>query len=165
MLDPGNAFGTGTHATTRLCAQAIEKYVKNGDTIADIGCGSGILAMCAIMEGAKTADAVDNDETAVITARENAEKNNLKINFQTATIDVLKDKTYDFVAANILHNVLRDIMPDIKRILKIGGKTVLSGILDEKAEIVYDTLVKNNLKILEKTQEKEWVAFVAERED
>ena len=156
--------GTGKSTFLR-CLNMLEKYVKNGDTIADVGCGSGILAMCAIMEGAKTADAVDNDETAVITARENAEKNNLKINFQTATIDVLKDKTYDFVAANILHNVLRDIMPDIKRILKIGGKAVLSGILDEKAEIVYDALVKNNLKILEKTQEKEWVAFVAERED
>ncbi|MCR5260339.1 MAG: 50S ribosomal protein L11 methyltransferase [Candidatus Gastranaerophilales bacterium] len=165
VLDPGNAFGTGTHATTRLCAQAIEKYVKNGDTVADVGCGSGILAMCAVKTGAKTVDAIDNDETATETAIENAEKNNLKIQFQTATIDVLSEKTYDFVAANILHNVLRDIMPDIKRILKIGGKAVLSGILDEKAEIVYDALIKNNLKILEKTQEKEWVAFVAERED
>lgn len=165
VLDPGNAFGTGTHATTRLCAAAIEKYVKVGDTVADIGCGSGILGMCAILSGANIVDAVDNDETAVETAIENAKKNNLTINFQTATIDVLDSAKYDFVAANILHNVLRDIMPDIKRILKIGGKTVLSGILDEKAEIVYEALIKNNLKILEKTQEKEWVAFVAERID
>lgn len=165
VLDPGNAFGTGTHATTRLCAAAIEKYVKIGDTVADIGCGSGILGMCAILSGANIVDAVDNDETAVETAIENAKKNNLTINFQTATIDVLDSAKYDFVAVNILHNVLRDIMPDIKRILKIGGKTVLSGILDEKAEIVYEALIKNNLKILEKTQEKEWVAFVAERID
>lgn len=165
VLDPGNAFGTGTHATTRLCAAAIEKYVKVGDTVADIGCGSGILGMCAILSGANIVDAVDNDETAVETAIENAKKNNVTINFQTATIDVLDSEKYDFVAANILHNVLRDIMPDIKRILKIGGKTVLSGILDEKAEIVYEALIKNNLKILEKTQEKEWVAFVAERID
>lgn len=165
VLDPGNAFGTGTHATTRLCAATIEKYVKIGDTVADIGCGSGILGMCAILSGANIVDAVDNDETAVETAIENAKKNNLTINFQTATIDVLDSAKYDFVAANILHNVLRDIMPDIKRILKIGGKTVLSGILDEKAEIVYEALIKNNLKILEKTQEKEWVAFVAERID
>lgn len=165
VLDPGNAFGTGTHATTRLCAAAIEKYVKVGETVADIGCGSGILGMCAILSGANIVDAVDNDETAVETAMENSKKNNLTINFQTATIDVLDSAKYDFVAANILHNVLRDIMPDIKRILKIGGKTVLSGILDEKAEIVYEALIKNNLKILEKTQEKEWVAFVAERID
>ncbi len=165
ILDPGNAFGTGTHATTRLCASAIEKYVKQNDTVADVGCGSGILGICAVKTGAKTVDAVDNDETATETAIENAKINNAKINFQTATIDVLKDNTYDFVAANILHNVLRDIMPDIKRILKIGGKTVLSGILDEKAEIVYDALVKNKMKIIEKTQEKEWIAFVAERED
>ncbi|MGN0014101.1 MAG: 50S ribosomal protein L11 methyltransferase [Candidatus Gastranaerophilaceae bacterium] len=165
VLDPGNAFGTGTHATTRLCASAIEKYVTIGDKVADVGCGSGILGMCAILSGANIVDAVDNDETAVETAIENAKKNNLTINFQTATIDVLDSEKYDFVAANILHNVLRDIMHDIKRILKIGGKTVLSGILDEKAEIVYEALIKNNLKILEKIQEKEWVAFVAERID
>lgn len=165
ILDPGNAFGTGTHATTRLCAQAIEKYVQKGDTVADVGCGSGILAICAEKVGAKKIDAVDNDEEAVITAIENAKINNAKIDFKTATINVLLDNTYDFVAANILHNVLRDIMSDIKRIMKIGGKTVLSGILDEKAEIVYKAIVKNNLKILEKTQEKEWVAFVVERKD
>ncbi len=165
VLDPGNAFGTGTHSTTRLCAQAIEKYVREGDSVADVGCGSGILAICAEKVGAKKIDAVDNDEEAVITAIENAKINRANINFQTATIDVLPDKTYDFVASNILHNVLRDIMFDIKRIMKIGGKAVLSGILEEKSEIVYEALIKNNLKILEKTQEKEWVAFVAERED
>ena len=165
VLDPGNAFGTGTHATTRLCAQAIEKYVKEGDRVADVGCGSGILAMCAAKCGATEIDAVDNDETAVVTAIENAQKNEIKINFQTATIDALADNTYDFVASNILHNVLRDIMPDIKRIMKIGAKAVLSGILDEKADIVYNALIENKMKILEKNQEKEWVAFVAERED
>lgn len=165
ILDPGNAFGTGTHATTRLCAQAIEKYVKTGDIVADIGCGSGILGICAYKVGAKTVDSVDNDETAVLTAIDNAKINMTEINFQTATIDVLESDKYDFVAANILHNVLRDIMPDIKRILKIGGKTVLSGILDEKADIVYDALIQNKIKIIDKTQEKEWVAFIAERED
>lgn len=164
ILDPGNAFGTGTHATTRLCAQAIEKYVKNGDTVADVGCGSGILAICAAKTGAKETDAVDNDETAVITAKENAEINKTNINFQTATISVLPCNHYDFVASNILHNVLRDIMPDIKSILKTGGIAVLSGILDEKAEIVYDAIIKNELTILEKNQEKEWVAFVIKKE-
>lgn len=165
ILDPGNAFGTGTHATTRLCAQAIEKYVKQGNSVADVGCGSGILAICAVKTGATNVDAVDNDEEAVITATENAKINNAKINFQTATIDVLPSESYDFVASNILHNVLRDIMPDIKRIMKKGAKAVLSGILDEKQEVVYNALKANNLKILEKTQEKEWVAFIAERED
>ncbi len=165
ILDPGNAFGTGTHATTRLCAQAIEKYINKNSIIADIGCGSGILGICAKKEGASKIDAIDNDETAIKTAIENAKINNADINFQTATIDILPDKTYDFVAANILHNVLRDIMPDINRILKTGGRVVLSGILEEKAEIVYDAIIENDLKIIEKTQEREWVAFIAERED
>jgi ribosomal protein L11 methyltransferase len=115
--------------------------------------------------GAQIVDSVDNDETAVLTAIENAKINHVNINFQTATIDSLNSQKYDFVASNILHNVLRDIMSDIKRILKIGGKTVLSGILDEKADIVYDAIIKNNLKVLEKVQEKEWIAFIAERVD
>ncbi len=165
ILDPGNAFGTGTHATTRLCARAIEKYIKNGDTIADVGCGSGILAICAKKSGAGKTDAVDNDETAVKTAIDNAKINEEDISFQSGTIELLKDNSYDFVAANILHNVLKDIMPDVKRILKLHGKTVLSGILDEKAQIVEDAIKENNLKILETNQEGEWVAFVAERED
>jgi ribosomal protein L11 methyltransferase len=165
ILDPGNAFGTGTHSTTRLCANAIEKYVKENDIVADVGCGSGILGICAVKMGAQIVDSVDNDETAVLTAIENAKINHVNINFQTATIDSLNSQKYDFVASNILHNVLRDIMSDIKRILKIGGKTVLSGILDEKADIVYDAIIKNNLKVLEKVQEKEWIAFIAERVD
>ncbi len=165
ILDPGNAFGTGCHATTRLCAAAIEKYLKQNDTFADIGCGSGILAMCAIKNDALKADAIDIDETAITTAIENAKKNNIEINFKTGTIEILSDKTYDFVAVNILHNVICDIMPHIKRILKIHGKAVLSGILDEKADVVYNAIIQYNLKILDKTQEKEWIAFIVQRED
>jgi len=166
-LDPGNAFGTGTHATTRLCAVAIEKNVKNNDFVADIGCGSGILSICAVKHGAKFVDAVDNDITAVETSIENGKINNVsdKINFREGTIDILESNKYDFVAANILHNVLRDIMPDIKRIMKNHAKCVLSGILEEKQSVVTKALEDNNMKILKIEQDGEWVAILGERED
>jgi len=166
-LDPGNAFGTGTHATTKLCAAAIEYYVKEDDIVADVGCGSGILSICAAKHGAKFVDAVDNDITAVETSRENAKLNNVsdKINFAEGTIEILESNKYDFVASNILHNVLRDIMPDIRRIMKTGAKCILSGILEEKQSVVTDALKENNMKILKTEQDGEWVAILGERED
>lgn len=165
-IDPGNAFGTGTHATTQLCVKAYEKYTKENDTIADIGCGSGILAICAKKLGAKEADAVDNDETAVETAKINANVNKENsINFQTATSDILPSNKYDFVFANILHNVLAEIMPDLKRIMKTGAKIVLSGILDGKEDVVLKAIKENNLKLLEEKRQKEWIAFVVQKED
>ncbi|MCD7781005.1 MAG: 50S ribosomal protein L11 methyltransferase [Candidatus Gastranaerophilales bacterium] len=165
-IDPGNAFGTGTHATTQLCVKACEKYMKNGAAAADIGCGSGILAICAMKLGAKLVNAVDTDETAVETAKINAAVNNeLSISFKTASSEVLQDNKYDFVFANILHNILADIMPDLKRIMKKGAKIVLSGILEGKEEVVLKAIEKNNLKIIEEMKQKEWTAFVVQKED
>ncbi len=165
-IDPGNAFGTGTHATTQLCVKACEKYMPNNAAIADVGCGSGILAICAKKLGAKHADAVDTDETAVETAKINAKVNNENdINFQIASSEVLQSNYYDFVFANILHNVLAEIMPDLKRIMKIGAKIVLSGILEGKEPVVLKAIKDNNLKITEEQRQKEWVAFVVQRED
>ena len=165
-IDPGNAFGTGTHATTQLCVRACEKYMEQDSIVADVGCGTGILAICAMKLGAKEADAVDNDPIAVETAIINAKVNNeLTIDFKTAISDDLASDKYDFVFANILHNVLAEIMSDLKRIMKIGSKIVLSGILEEKQQVVIDAFEKNNMKLIEKMQQKEWVAFVVERED
>ena len=164
-IDPGNAFGTGTHATTQLCVNAFEKYGKNGDIVADIGTGSGILSICAMKLGALSADAVDTDETAIETAKINAQINNTNINFQTATSDILQSDKYDFVFANILHNVLAQIMPDLKRIMKKYAKIVLSGILEGKEDVVLDAIRKNNLKLTEEMHQKEWIAFVAVKEE
>ena len=165
-IDPGNAFGTGTHATTQLCVKACEKYMIKNSTIADVGCGSGILAICAKKLGAMEADAVDNDETAVETAIINAKVNNENtITFTTATSDFLESEKYDFVFANILHNVLAEIMPDLKRIMKKGAKIVLSGILEGKENVVLKAIEENNLRIIEEMQQKEWIAFVVQKED
>ncbi len=164
-IDPGNAFGTGTHATTQLCVKACEKYMIPNAVVADIGTGSGILSICAMKLGAKSVDAVDNDETAVETAIKNAEMNNESlIKFQTATSDVLESFKYDFVFANILHNVLAEIMPDLKRIMKIGAKIILSGILEGKEGVVLEAIEKNGMRIKEEMHQTEWIGYVVEKE-
>lgn len=164
-LDPGCAFGTGTHQTTQLCMKAIEKYLVKGDTMADIGTGSGILAICAKKFGASTTYGCDNDETVIDVCIENAEINNVKdITFELKTADKLTTK-YDFVCANILHNVLAEIMGDLKNIMKPNAKMVLSGILDEKKPVVLEAIEREGLEIIETLYQDQWTAFVVGRKD
>ena len=167
-LDPGSAFGTGTHATTQLCIQAIEKYVKDGDFVADIGTGSGILAIAAIKCGASRAVGIDNDPLVIDVAIDNAQVNNVlsKIEFEHKTADeLLKNHSseFDFVAANILHNVLAEIMEDLKGLMKSGAYMVLSGILDEKKQVVYDAIEKHGLCIVETLKQENWIAIVVKK--
>lgn len=162
-LDPGTAFGTGTHPTTQLCMRAIEKYLKPDDTIADIGMGSGILAICGIKFGAKYAYGCDNDPDVIKTAQENAELNQVaeECFFECNTADKLTDK-FNFVCANILHNVLAEIMGDLKAIMKDGATMVLSGILDEKKQVVLDAIAKHELKLIEETYQDIWVGLIVQ---
>ncbi len=165
-IDPGNAFGTGTHATTQLCVKACEKYMKKGSIAADIGCGSGILGICALKLGAKSVNSVDTDETAVETAKINANVNKeYSITFTTASSEILPSEKYDFVFANILHNVLAEIMTDLKRIMKKGAKIVLSGILEGKEKIVLKAIKENSLTLIEEMHQNEWIAYVVQKED
>ena len=161
-LDPGCAFGTGTHSTTQLCMRTIEKYVKEDYTVADIGTGSGILAICAKKFGAGYVYGCDNDETVIDVAKENALKNGVDVVFELNTADKIK-REFDFVCANILHNVLAEIMGDLKAIMKPGGKIVLSGILDEKKGVVFEAIEKHSLKVVEETHLNQWTAIIAER--
>lgn len=163
-LDPGSAFGTGTHATTQLCIRAIEKYVKKGYEVADIGTGSGILAITAIKFGATHAVGIDNDPLVIDVAQDNAQVNGVfnKIDFSCATADMLTEQ-YDFVCANILHNVLADIMGDLKNILKPDAHMVLSGILDEKKPVVIEAVNKHGLKTIETMQQDQWIAIVVQK--
>lgn len=164
-LDPGSAFGTGTHATTQLCIQAIEKYLKKGDEVADIGTGSGILAITAVKFGAVHAVAIDNDPLVIDVAKDNAQINCVfnKIDFSHATADMLTEQ-YDFVCANILHNVLAEIMGDLKNIMKPQAHMVLSGILDEKKQVVLDAIEKHGLRLVETMQQDQWIAFVVRKD-
>lgn len=159
-LDPGCAFGTGTHQTTQLCMKALEKYLKKGDKMADIGTGSGILAILAKKLGAISAYGCDNDSTVIDVAKENAQKNNEnKCVFELKTADKLTEK-YDFVCANILHNVLYEIMGDLKNIMEDDGILSLSGILNEKKDVVLDAIKRENLKIIDTLEQDQWISYV-----
>lgn len=165
-LDPGCAFGTGTHQTTQLCMKAIEKYLKKGDTVADIGTGSGILSICAIKFGAASAYGCDIDDTVIDVCRENARINgidtdseNALVKFELNTADKITEK-FDFVCANILHNVLAEIMGDLKNIMKDDAKMSLSGILDEKKPVVLEAIEREGLKIIDTISQDQWISFV-----
>jgi len=163
-LDPGHAFGTGTHQTTQLCVVGMEQYMDNvvHKDVADIGMGSGILSIIAKKMGANYVYGCDIDPDVIDVAIENAKKNDIICDFEENTADKIS-KQYDFVCANILHNVLYEIMPDLKRILKQDGKMVLSGILDEKKDIVLEAIQNNNLNILKTNYQDQWVSFVVEK--
>ena len=170
-LDPGCAFGTGTHQTTQLCMKAIEKYLKKGDKVADIGTGSGILSICAIKFGASSAYGCDIDDTVIDVCRENAKINGIDVDypqrecnpapvkFELNTADKITEK-FDFVCANILHNVLAEIMGDLKNIMKDDAKMSLSGILDEKKPIVLEAIEREGLKIIDTISQDQWISFV-----
>ena len=162
-LEPGCAFGTGTHQTTQLCMKAIEKYMPHNAKVADIGMGSGILAICAKKFGASYVYGCDNDETVIDVARENALKNNVDCVFELNTADKINEK-FDFILANILHNVLAEIMSDLKNIMNDNAILVLSGILDEKKSVVLEAIKKYNLLLIEEAHQDQWVALVVKKE-
>lgn len=161
-LEPGCAFGTGTHQTTQLCMKALEKYMKKGDKVADIGMGSGILSILAKKLNASYVYGCDTDETVIDVARENAIKNGVECNFELGSADKITDK-FDFVVANILHFVLAEIMDDLKNIMKDGALMSLSGILEEKKQMVLDAIERENLQIVEEIKQDQWTSFVVRK--
>ena len=161
-LEPGCAFGTGTHATTQLCMKAIEKYMPQNADVADVGTGSGILAICAKKFGARNVYGCDNDETVINVAKENALKNHVECIFELNTADKI-NKQFDFVTANILHNVLADIMSDLKNIMKNNAYLILSGILEDKKQIVLDAVKNQDLQLIEEMNQEQWIALIVQK--
>lgn len=161
-LEPGCAFGTGTHQTTQLCMKALEKYMKPNDKVADIGMGSGILSILAKKLGASYVYGCDTDNTVIEVAKENAKKNGVDAIFELGTADKVNEK-FDFVCANILHFVLAEIMGDLKNLMKKGAIMSLSGILDEKKQMVIDAYEKENLELIEEIHQDQWTSFVVKR--
>ena len=136
ILDPGMAFGTGSHPTTRLCLEWLERTVQAGETLLDYGCGSGILAIAAAKLGAGVVKGVDIDPQAVEAAQANAERNQVVASFHDNSQAVAG--TYDRVVANILSNPLKMLAPAICALVKVGGGLALSGILEAQAQEIIE---------------------------
>jgi ribosomal protein L11 methyltransferase len=161
-LDPGMAFGTGTHPTTALCAAMIEKYLKKGDCFLDVGTGSGILMIAAARLGASRVCGIDKDETAVEIAAANLRLNSIQpARFQVKTGNLIDEtrETYDMIAANILTHVILDLIVDIKRVLNPGGIFICSGIIEKNQSQVTTALQNAGFKIVETAAKEEWVAI------
>jgi len=162
-IDPGMAFGTGTHPTTSMCLALLEKHVQPGKTLLDVGCGSGILMICAAKLGAETMTGIDVDPMAVDITRQNLGKNGIAFDSVTlgaATLDQTPEIGYDLICANIIAQVIVPIMPDIAARLSPDGNAILSGIIEERLPDIYAALDTQNLECIKKVTWDEWVALV-----
>ncbi len=169
VLNPGLTFGTGSHATTRLCLQALDKCIHGGEKILDLGCGSGILSIAALVLGAKEAFACDIDEKCVDVAYENAALNGVgKDRYTVRWGDVLTDTTlqaefgggYDMVVANIVADVIMGLSDKVRPFLKEGGLFLCSGIIDDRAEEVLAKLRADGWMVLEQNDSEGWYSFL-----
>ncbi len=162
QIDPGMAFGTGTHETTALCVELIEKYYREGSFL-DLGCGSGILSLCAAALGARDVTGVDIDPDAVLCAEENVRKNGMEDRIIIREGDLMKglDRRFDAVAANILAPILCILCPALPAAMNPGGLFICSGILTEQAQSVLDAMTAAGLRVLERRDRGDWTAFAA----
>lgn len=163
-LDPGMAFGTGTHPTTQLCLQALEMYLRGGEKVIDVGTGSGVLSIAASKMGASEIKAYDLDQVAVNSAVENLKLNPDVKNVQLGTNDLLAgiQAQADIVVANILAEIIVPLVPQAKACLKPNGIFITSGIIKEKLPTVLSALQDQKFKIIEILQMKDWRAVVAQ---
>lgn len=162
-LEPGLAFGTGTHNTTRLCLETLEKHIHGGESLLDLGCGSGILGIAALLLGAATAQGVDIDEIAVKTAIENGKDNGFTApQYQIFCGDMTEQISgkFDIVVANIVADVIIMFCENARRFLKDGGVFITSGIIDSREEDVKAAFKKYGFNILERYTDGGWVCFV-----
>lgn len=161
-IEPGMAFGTGTHETTYMCLEALEDYVIEDDVVFDIGCGSGILGVAATKLGAKKIVAVDIDSKCTQVSKENAILNNVedKVEIHTANLlDVVSGKA-DIIVSNIIAEIIAEMVPDLKEHLEDDGLFVSSGIIVEKIYMVENALIENGFEIIEKREKNGWALVV-----
>lgn len=163
-MDPGMAFGTGLHATTRLCLRALESYVTGGESVADVGTGSGILGIAAVLLGAKQAICTDIDPLAVRIARENIERNQMEGSVEAVEATLPPPGEFEIVVANILPDVILGMAEELVAATKPGGLLIVSGIIESRTNDVQDGLSALGLTVLSVATEGEWVAILARRQ-
>ncbi len=170
-LNPGLIFGTGSHATTRLCLQALERLVEPGMRVLDLGCGSGILSIAALLLGADSAFGCDIDDKAVDVAYENAALNGIgKDRYTVRAGDVLSDRKlradmgagYDIVVANIVADVIIALAATARDLMAPGGYFLCSGIIDDRAAEVKGKLVENGFTVLEENSSEGWYSYLCQ---
>lgn len=161
-IDPGMAFGTGTHETTSLCVKMIEKYLKKDDRVLDMGCGSGILSIVASKLLAKEIFAVDIDEEAIKASEENFQMNNVdNAHLYNGNLNEISVEKVDLLVANILSGILIILIEDLVKVMDKNTIFISSGIIKEKVKLIEDTYKENGLRIIDKLIDGDWVVIVA----
>ncbi len=169
-IDPGAAFGTGSHPSTYLCLEKIENILFSNKRVLDIGSGSGILSIAAMLLGAKEVCAVDNDYLAINSTNSNFQLNFGNLNnlntylgsFNEVVVKYQLSK-FDFVLCNILAEVIKEMIPNIYKCLRNNGEVVLSGILNSQKDEIIQILIENNLKLLDISSRKDWACILAQK--
>ena len=161
-INPGMAFGTGTHESTYMCLELLERYVNKDDDIFDIGCGSGILAIAGLKLGAKKALLVDIDEKCIDASHENASLNDLEDKMEIKKgnlLDVVKGRA-DLIVSNIIAEIIVDEIKNLKKHMDKGGIFITSGIIKERRQMVIHALEENGFEIIDELEKNNWVAIV-----
>lgn len=162
-IEPGLAFGTGSHPTTKLCLETLENYINENSTVLDIGCGSGILSIASLLLGAKSAFGVDIDKLAVKTALENAKENGFEPPVFKAVNGNLSDKVtgkYNVIVANIVADIIMDFNKEVGHFLDKDGVYITGGIINSRKDEVIYSFEQNGFEIIENFEEKGWNVFV-----
>jgi len=162
-IEPGLAFGSGTHQTTRLCLETLENYITDGCEVLDVGCGSGILSVASLLLGADSAIGVDIDKLAVKTAKDNGALNNFsepELTFKEGNLTDKIDGKFDVVVANIVADIIIKLSADIQRYMKPDGYFITSGIIDMREDEILNAFNENNFEVIDRHEDGGWLCFV-----
>lgn len=167
-IEPGLAFGTGSHPTTKLCLETLEKYTDENSTVLDIGCGSGILSIASLLLGAKSAFGVDIDSLAVKTAVANAKENGFGEDKFKAVQGNLSDKVqgkYNVIVANIVADIIMEFNKEVGKFLDNDGVYITGGIIENREDEVLMSFAQNGFSVIERFEEKGWLVFVLKKDE